>query len=263
VNPLLEQIMETTKEEIKGIKRSIRGKNRPEDLPEIRDFTTAVSRPGQIHLIAEIKYASPSTGVLSEKRDSLKISTAYETAGAAAVSLVTEKHFFNGDIREISLLKQRMRLPVLRKDFIMDPVQLEESFLYGADAVLFIARILSPAQLRELICAANAFGLHVLVEIHDETDLEKALACGAKLIGINNRDLNTFQVDPGVTARLAPRIPSACIRVSESGFRSAQDIQRFISQDIQAVLVGTALMKSTDIFAAARSFVEAGQELPW
>ncbi len=263
MNPILEQIVKTAKEEIKGIKRSIRRKNRPQDSPEIRDFTAAVSRPGQIRLIAEIKYASPSAGVLSEKKDALKIAAAYETAGAAAVSLVTERRFFNGDIREIPPLKQRMRLPVLRKDFIMDPVQVEASFLYGADAVLFIARILSPAQLRELIGAANAFGLHVLVEIHDETDLEKALDCGALLIGINNRDLDTFEVDPGVTARLAPRIPSACVRVSESGFRSAQDVKRLIPRDIQAVLVGTALMESTDTLAAARSFVKAGQGLAW
>jgi indole-3-glycerol phosphate synthase len=225
----------------------------------VRDFKAAISVPGRISLIAEIKFASPSEGTIYKNGDPIEMGHIYEEAGAAAISLLTDKRFFNGDINRLPRLKSAISLPILRKDFIIDAVQVRESLLYGADAILLLARILSREHLKELLGLCLEFGMACLTEIHDRDDLEKAVDCGAEIIGINNRDLDTFKVDLKTTLDLAPTIPERCILVSESGISGEGDIQLLKRCGIEAILVGTSLMKSKDLKAKTRELVEAGR----
>ena len=217
--------------------------------------------PGRIGLIAEIKFASPSAGVIREKMDPCAIGRIYEDAGAAAVSLLTDNRFFGGDLDELPRLKKAVSLPILRKDFIIDEIQVRESLLYGADAILLIARILSREQLKELLVLCKELGLAPLTEVHDPHDLEKAIDCGAEIIGINNRNLDTFEVDLQTTLDLAPRVPEKCIIVSESGIFDKEDIRWLRRSGIQAVLVGTSIMKSKDMARKIKELVDAGSQI--
>jgi indole-3-glycerol phosphate synthase len=224
------------------------------------NFAEAISVPNSIGLIAEIKFASPSAGTIRKKGDPISIGRVYEEAGVAAVSLITDKYFFGGELDQLPRLKRVISLPILRKDFIIDVIQVRESFLFGADAILLIARILSHGQLKDLHAAALEFGLASLTEVHDRDDLEKAVECGAKIIGINNRDLDTFEVDIKTTIDLAPLVPERCILVSESGIMNGEDIRSLWGYGVQAVLVGSSLMKSDDIGAKARELVGEGKK---
>ena len=228
------------------------------EIPGLRDFKGAISRPGRINLIAEIKFASPSAGMIREKTDPALIGSIYEQSGASAISLLTDRKFFQGDISFLPILKRSVSLPVLRKDFIIDEIQVEEASRYGADAVLLIARILSVRQLKDLIMACRGLGPVPLTEVHDGSDIDKALECGADIIGINNRDLDTFKIDMTTTLSLAPLIPEACIVVGESGINNEEDIGKLKAARINAVLVGSALMKSSDIEEKTAGIVKAG-----
>jgi indole-3-glycerol phosphate synthase len=170
----------------------------------------------------------------------------------AAISLLTDSRFFGGDLNDLPRLKEAVSLPILRKDFILDEIQVRESFLYGADAILLIARILSREALKKLIAVSKAFGLTPLTEIHSRDDLEKAVDGGAEMIGINNRNLDTFEVSLQTTFDLAPLIPKGCIKVSESGISGQEEIGLLRSAGIQAVLVGTSIMKSEGMMAKLR-----------
>lgn len=258
MNPRLAGILDEKRKEVARLKKRGLSIVRSDNLPPIRDFKGAISKPNRINLIAEIKFASPSTGVIREKTDPLSIARIYEEAGAAAISLLTDKRFFEGDLDQLPHLKRAISLPILRKDFVMDEVQVKESFLYGADAILLIARILSQQQLKKLVDMCKELGLSALTEIHDRHDLEKALDCGAEIIGINNRDLDTFDVDLRTTLELAPLVPERCIAVSESGISSGEDIRLFRKYAVSAVLVGTSLMRSDDIKLKAQELVRAG-----
>lgn len=227
------------------------------NVPPIRDFKGVISVPDKISLIAEIKFASPSAGIICKKTDPVTIGKIYEKAGAAAISLLTDKKFFGGNLNHLSRLKKAISLPVLRKDFIIDEVQVRESFLGGADATLLIARILSHRQLKDLRDICHDLGMAALVEVHDRQDIEKAVACGADIVGINNRDLNTFNVSLETTLKLAPLVPEGHIIVSESGVKNKGDLQLLKQAGIQAVLVGTSLMKSKDIGKKARELAGA------
>ena len=174
-----------------------------------RDFKKAIGQGHGINLIAEIKFASPSAGRLRAYSDPLAVGRAYERAGAAALSLITDRTFFQGDSGWLPGLKKGVSLPVLRKDFILDKIQVQESFAHGADAILLIARILSSEQLRSLLMMTRELGMSGLTEVHDREDLEKAIDCGADIIGINNRNLDTFEVDLRTTLQLAPHVPKA------------------------------------------------------
>ncbi|MBW2614932.1 MAG: indole-3-glycerol phosphate synthase TrpC [Deltaproteobacteria bacterium] len=231
---------------------------RCDDAPPIRDFTRAISVPGRIGLIAEIKFNSPSAGRICEKRDPVSIARIYDDSGAAAISLLTDKRFFGGDLDQLPRLKRAVSLPVLRKDFILDEAQVVESFSYGADAILLIARILSVNKLRALLKMCRELGLAALTEVHDRQDMDKALDCGAEIIGINNRDLDTFEVDLRTTLELAPLVPEGCITVSESGISSAGDIHLLKKWGVNAALVGTSLMKSDNIRLKTQELVLAG-----
>jgi indole-3-glycerol phosphate synthase len=255
----LKEILAHKMKEIEDLKRRGLPILRNVDMPTIRDFNGAISVPGRIGLIAEIKFASPSEGGIRGKMDPCAIGRIYEDSGAAAISLLTDRRFFGGDLDELPRLKRTVSLPILRKDFILDEIQINESLLFGADAVLLITRILSKEHLKELLTVCQEVGLTPLTEIHDLQDLEKALDCGAEIIGINNRNLETFEVDFRTTIELAPRVPEKCTLVSESGISDKEDIRRLTGRGIRAVLVGTSIMKSNDIRSKVQDLVHAGQ----
>jgi len=253
----LAEILAEKKNEVAQLKKAMPPEH-DGNLPPLRDFKAAISAPQQINLIAEIKFASPSAGRIRPKTDPLVIGRIYEDAGAAAISLLTDQRFFQGDLNQLPRLKKAVSLPILRKDFIIDEVQVREAFVYGADAILLIARILSQAQLAELICACRELGMSHLTEVHDRDDLEKAVDCGAETIGINNRDLDRFTVDINTTYKLAPLVPDDRILISESGIATAGDIRSLRDAGVQAVLVGSALMRSDDLAGKTAAIVNAG-----
>ena len=243
----LKQILAEKEREVDGLKREGISRSAEDRLPPVRDFKAALTAPGRINLIAEIKYASPSAGIIRENVDPLSVGRMYEEAGATAISLLTDHKFFGGDLKNLPLLKEAISLPVLRKDFILDEIQIEESSVWGADAILLIARILTKEQLTKFLELCRTFGMGALTEIHDRDDLDKALDCGAEIIGINNRDLDTFEISLETILELAPLIPEGYVKVSESGIHSGEDVQPLKQVGVQAILVGTSLMQSHDI----------------
>ncbi|MBN1832361.1 MAG: indole-3-glycerol phosphate synthase TrpC [Deltaproteobacteria bacterium] len=248
----LKEILAEKEREVERLKREgLTGKAEGRLLP-VRDFKGALSAPGRINLIAEIKSASPSAGVIRENVDPLSVGRMYEDAGAAAISLLTDHQFFGGDLKNLPILKEAVSLPILRKDFILDEIQIEESSLWGADAILLIARILTKKEMTKFLELCRTFGMATLTEIHDRDDLDKALECGAEIIGINNRDLDTFEINLNTTLELAPRIPEGRVKVSESGIKRGEDVHPLKQVGIQAILVGTSLMQSHDIGGKVR-----------
>ena len=254
----LKEILAHKMEEVKDLKKRGLPTCRKNNIPPIRDFKSAISAPGKIHLIAEIKFTSPSEGGIREKMDSCAIGRIYEEVGATAISLLTDHRYFGGDLDDLPPLKQAVSLPILRKDFILSEIQIEESLLYGADAVLLIARILSREQLKEFLAVCKEVGLAPLTEIHDLQDLEKALDCKAEIIGINNRNLETFEVNLQTTLSLAPLVPEKCVMVSESGIFDIGHVRQLKGCGIRAVLVGTSIMKSHDMGRKVQDLVHAG-----
>ena len=210
------------------------------------DFAHALSGVS-IRLIAEVKQASPSRGLLCPNFNPIALAKTYAQGGAAAISVLTEANYFQGSIEHLAAIREAVRLPLLRKDFIFDPYQIYESAAYGADALLLIVAILSQEQLEELLSLSQSLGLSCLVEVHNESEVERALLSGAKIIGINNRDLNTLTVDISTTRRLRPLIPLERIVVSESGISSRGDIQKLKEWGVNAALVGEALVTAGDI----------------
>ena len=229
-----------------------------------RDFAAALRHPriGPIALIAEIKKASPSAGVICPNFDPVRIARDYEAAGASCLSVLTDEKFFQGSLEYLKLIRAAVRLPLLRKDFIIDERQILQAIEWGADAILLIVAILSDARLQDLHSLAAGAGLGVLVEVHDEAELERALSLGAELIGINNRNLKTFKVDLATTERLAarvrsgaPAIPNPPLLVAESGIHTRPDVERLVKCGAQAMLVGESLMKQRDVRAKVRDLL--------
>lgn len=210
-----------------------------------RGFRKALSRPGR-RVIAEVKRASPSQGVIRPDFDPVAIASGYEANGAAALSVVTEERFFSGSLRYLSDIASKVSLPVLRKDFVLDPYQLVEARSCGADAVLLIAAMLDEGALEDLHAEARSLSLDVLVEVHSEPELELALGIGASLVGINNRDLRTFRVDLGVAEALLPRVPPQVLAVCESGIRDVEQVERLEASGGRVFLVGETLMRAGD-----------------
>jgi indole-3-glycerol phosphate synthase len=210
----------------------------------------AALRGKSIGIIAEVKKASPSRGLIRPDFDPVKIARAYAAGKAAAISVLTESRYFQGSpdyLLQINKALGVKRPPLLRKDFIFDPYQVYEARAYGADALLLITAILSAPHLHELLSLSRRLGMECLVEVHDEAELDIALQSGAKIIGINNRDLRTFKTDINVTARLKPLIPADKIVVSESGIQTREDIEAMKKLGVNAVLIGEALMSAPDI----------------
>jgi indole-3-glycerol phosphate synthase len=259
MHSVLKEIVAEKRKEVLRLKKEDGSCNKCNDPPSIRNFKGALAVPKEIGLIAEIKFASPSAGVIGKAMEFSAIGRIYEKAGAAAISLLTDKRFFQGDLKHLPSLKRLLTLPILRKDFIIDEVQVMESLCFGADAILLIARILSKQQLRDLLDLCQELGMAALTEVHDRDDLEKAIDCNAQIIGINNRNLDSFEVDLGITFELAPLVPKDHTIVSESGIREGRDIRALTKCGVHAVLVGTALMKSNDVSMKAGELVKAGR----
>jgi len=219
-----------------------------------RDFAAALKGNG-VRLIAEVKRASPSKGLLCPDFDPVSLARTYAKGGAAAISVLTEVNYFQGSLDHLAAIRQEVHTPLLRKDFIFDHYQVYESRACGADAFLLIAAILPREQLAELVALGHSLGLGCLVEVHSEDEVESALHSGARIIGINNRDLTTFRVDLNTTKRLRPLIPQNRIVVSESGISSRQDVARVKEWGVNAVLVGEALVTSGDISAKMKELL--------
>jgi indole-3-glycerol phosphate synthase len=225
-----------------------------------RDFRSALAQR-DVAVIAEVKRASPAKGALSLDLDPALLAVSYADAGAAAVSVLTDERFFNGSDADLRAVQAAIQLPVLRKDFVLEPYQLFEARVLGADAVLLIVRALSQDRLKALVDLAMALGLAALVEVHDDEELERAVDVGATLIGINNRDLTRMTVDLATSERLLSRVPADVVAVSESGIRTADDVQRLGSLGASAVLVGEALVTAPDPPARLAELVAAGRRL--
>jgi len=208
-----------------------------------------------IRLIAEVKQASPSRGMLSANFNPIELAQTYTEGGAAAISVLTEANYFMGSIEHLAAIKEVVGLPLLRKDFIFDPYQVYESRAYCADALLLIVAILSQEQLKELISLSHSLGLRCLVEVHNEGEVKRAVLSEAEIIGINNRDLNTFTVDITTTRRLRPLIPQERIVVSESGIKSKRDIEKLRKWGVDAVLVGETLVTAGDVPAKMKGLI--------
>ena len=223
--------------------------------PLLRGFLEALDVP-EPSVIAEIKKASPSKGVIREEFDPAEIATSYEQHGAACLSVLTDRRFFQGSDTVLRIAREKTRLPVLRKDFIVDEYQIFETRVLPADCLLLIASALDDAQLKSFHQTAIELGLTVLVEVHDESEVEKALSVDAQLIGINNRDLRTFLTDLSVTERLAQQIPASVKVVSESGIHSRDDVVRIRACGVNAFLVGEAFMRARNPGLAMREIFE-------
>ncbi|MCX6011136.1 MAG: indole-3-glycerol phosphate synthase TrpC [Chloroflexi bacterium] len=223
--------------------------------PAPLDLASALSADG-ISLIAEVKRASPSRGDLNLDLDAVALAKTYAECGAAAISVLTEERYFKGSGSDLEAVKSALPdVPVLRKDFILEPYQLFEARAWGADAVLLIIAILDDAALKNLITISHKLGMHCLLEVHDEAELKRALVCDARLIGINNRNLQTLEVDINVTKRLRPHIPPGRIVVSESGIKGQDDIQKLKDWGVDAVLIGEALVTADDIPARIKELL--------
>jgi indole-3-glycerol phosphate synthase len=223
-----------------------------------RDFRKAISDPHRINLIAEIKKASPSEGILRDNFQPLRLAALLEYGGAAALSVLTETRFFKGRASYLKTMRQVTQIPILRKDFILDEYQIYESKLLEADAILLIASLLTDEELGQLLNRVKTLGMQALVEVHAEEDLKKAVKAGAEILGVNNRNLQTFEVDVSRAERLLNHIPKQTTVVIESGFKNHDELLRYKSLGVSAFLVGTSLMKTQDIAAKMQKLLKGG-----
>ncbi len=250
---ILERIVATKRVEIAAAKLRVPASDLERDIesmPACRDFAGALRHPGAVTVIAEVKKASPSAGVIRADFDPVQIASVYERHGAAAISVLTDEHYFQGHLDYLRAVRAVVAIPVLRKEFILERYQLLEARTAGADAVLLIAEILPGEELANLHRDAMALGLDVLVELHDADQLPRVLDCGATVVGINNRNLRTFVTRLEQTLELRPRIPAGIVVVSESGIRTNRDLELLRAAGVDAVLVGESLMRAPDIGAA-------------
>ncbi len=278
VSTILDQIVATKREEIARAKAAVpieRLRDRLSDAPPVRDFFAALSTPTRsvsegeltrrasegvvtrsvtatLKLIAEVKKASPSQGLIRADFDPVAIARAYESAGATCLSVLTDEHYFQGNLDYLRQIRRAVELPILRKDFILDSFQLVEARAAGADAVLLIAECLDDCHLRKLHNEAIELGMTPLVEFYEPANLPRVLAAGAQLIGVNNRDLRTFAVDLDHAIRLRDQIPFDCVLVAESGIHTHADVLRLQTAGVDAMLVGESLMRQPDIAQSVR-----------
>jgi indole-3-glycerol phosphate synthase len=246
---ILDEIVATKRQEIETARAA-----RPEGLlreqlegaPAVRDFFAPLAAEGSIKLIAEVKKASPSAGLIRPDFDPVEIARVYEVHGASCISVLTDESYFHGKLDYLSNIRTAVARPVLRKDFILDPYQLVEARVAGADAVLLIAECLDDCNLRKLFNATIELGMTPLVELYEPENLQRVLDAGATLVGVNNRNLHTFKVDLDHSIRLRER----CVFVAESGIKSHADVERLASAGVDAILVGESLTREKDIGAA-------------
>ena len=226
--------------------------------PETRDFLAALTQndqSNQVSLIAEVKKASPSKGVIREDFSPVAIASSYARSGASCISVLTDEHFFQGSLDYLRDVRAAVETPVLRKDFILDEYQVFEARAAGADAVLLIAECLSPGQLKDLHAVIVDLKMTALVELYDSANIEAVLACNPTLVGVNNRDLNTFEIDLHHSIRVKQNLPDGIAMVSESGIFTNQDVQLMAENNVDAILVGESLMRADDIDLAVKSLL--------
>lgn len=257
---ILQKILEVKRTEVEERKKQVPLKVLQERIAEahkVRPFAKAIKRHEKepICLIAELKKASPSKGVFRNDFNAEAILRAYEQSPASALSILTDAPFFQGSLDNLALARQITTKPLLRKDFLVDPYQLYEARVYGADAVLLIVAALEDAKLQDMITLSRELGMDALVEVHTELELEKALKAGATLIGINNRNLQTFEVDLNTTLRLKGFIPDDCVVVSESGIETREQVKRLEDAGVDAILVGETLVRSDDPISKAKELL--------
>lgn len=256
---ILDTILATKREEVaQGLAKiglsSMR--QQAEDGPDPRPFLKALHDRQGIRLLAEIKKASPSKGILREDFDPVWIGQQYELGGAHALSILTDEHYFQGSLAYLTAVREQVRLPVLRKDFIIHPFQVYEARAAGADGILFIAECLEEKQLQEMVDVATDLGMQPLIELHQDIHLEMVLRTGCRLIGVNNRDLKTFEVDLERTLRLKPRIPADRYLVAESGIATHEDVKRLWEVGVSAMLVGESLVRQPQPAMAVRKLLQ-------
>ena len=258
LSDILSQIVATKRDEIACAKASVPERElhaRLKDAPAVRDFFAPLVAKGPIKLIAEVKKASPSKGVIRADFDPVGVARAYAENGATCLSVLTDEKYFQGRLDYLTQIRSAVPLPLLRKDFILDGYQLLEARVAGADAVLLIAECLDDCHLRKLHNEALELGLTPLVELYEPANLPRVLAAGATLIGVNNRDLKTFAVDLGHCLRLRDQVPLDAVFVAESGIHSRADVLRLEAAGVDAMLVGESLIKEPDIGAAVRQLL--------
>jgi len=255
---ILDQILEQTRQAIERDRAAVPEQeleSRIADLPSCRDFHAALAAGDQVQLIAEIKRASPSAGLIRNDFDPVAIARSYASGGAACISVLTDEPFFQGSLDFLRQVRRTIELPLLRKDFIIARYQLLQARDAGADCALLIAECLSPTALKELHEQAAELGLQTLIELYEPANLDAVLATGTRLVGINNRNLRTFETSLDHTLNLVPSIPSDRLVVGESGIRTNDDLIRLGRAGVKAVLVGESLMRKDDIAAATRELL--------
>jgi len=263
---ILHTILETKRKEVQAL-RGRRGeaelKAAADAAPPVRNFFAAMTRPPgrRIHLIAEVKRASPSAGVIRQDVDPVAIARQYEAGGASAISVLTDEQYFQGSLADLTAVREAVALPVLRKDFLIDPAQVYEARAAGADAILLIAAALPAGTLLDLMILATELRMTTLVEVHNADELLQVRSMvgfphrAYSLLGINNRDLTTFQVDVATTLRLGSMVDEEVNIISESGIRTRQDVERLRAAGVRGVLVGEALMRCADIPAGIEALI--------
>ncbi|MBM4005116.1 MAG: indole-3-glycerol phosphate synthase TrpC [Planctomycetes bacterium] len=255
---ILEKIVSTKKSEVDAARRKVSESelvSRLISAPPVRDFYAELAAPGPIKLIAEVKKASPSKGIIRADFDPVAIARTYESHGATCISVLTDEPYFQGSLRYLEAIRAATTIPLLRKDFIIDRYQLLEARVAGADAVLLIAECLDDCLLRGLHNQALELGMTPLVEFYEPDNLPRVLAAGATLIGVNNRDLRSFEIDLQHTIRMRERIPADRLLVGESGIHSTADVRLLNDAGVRAILVGEHLMAQADIGSAVRELM--------
>ncbi len=244
---ILDRIIQEKRIEVEKAKRNSPLESIGSELEKTqpaKDFFKAIEPDGRVKIIAEIKWASPSKGILRKDFNPTEIAKGYSDGGASAISVLTDRKFFKGDLTHLRAVRSAVETPLLRKDFTIDPYQVYEARLYGADAVLLIASVLGTETIKELLAVTHSLGMNAIVEVHNEVELEKAILAGSRIIGINNRDLKTFNVSLDVSIRLSKLIPKEKIVISESGIVTNEDIKRLREEGIYAVLIGETFMRA-------------------
>ncbi len=258
---ILDEIMMYHREQLPKIMRQV-------PLADLRALTAVAPPPLDFHaalqgngvaVIAECKKASPSKGLIAPNYDAVKLAKTYARAGAAAISVLTDGRHFQGSLADLRDVKESVKIPVLRKDFIFDPYQVYEARAAGADAILLITAVLSKNELKTLLKLTHSLGMNALVEVHSSEEIEKVLPLEPRIIGINNRNLQTFEVDFKNSARLRALIPDDIVTVGESGLKSNNDVRQMDFAGVNAVLVGETFVRSKDVYGTVASFVKAGK----
>lgn len=259
---ILDEIIENKKVEIEASKNSLPIELLKEQIKNAlpaRNFFEAIKPDGKLKIISEVKHASPSKGIFREDFDPVRIARSYSNGGAAAISVLTDEKYFKGKLSYLKSIRENVETPLLRKDFIVDPYQVYESRYYGADALLLIVAALDQNSLTRLLELTHTLNMNAIVEVHDEEELDRALDADARIIGINNRDLRTFNVDLNVSIELSKKVSEGKIVIAESGIGSIRDIDNLRAQGVHVFLIGETFMKSPDPGQKLKEIIESSR----